>query len=340
MRSERAQAAASSKLRFTPKRVFGFSAAAAAPAPPPPPSPARVSPVRNVAKKLTFPSPAPAPAAEESRKRRPESAVRVVGSGPFSEARQKKAARTLVLEDTESSQPDLVSAAAMLPQQHQHQHQQQQPAQPVPFDATARRLLFQLSPSGHTLVTVPRPAAAAAPPPPPGDIFAELERLTISSGGKEAPSRKRVLVATPPRSVRVGGAPGRVAAVPAPEEAEEGAGPQKRGRAVPQTAAGASILSKMAPAGGRAGSGSARFGSGTGTRPVPTAAAPATAPAPAARTARKVSVEDIILWEKRTGRIWHRLSAAEKAVELQVLRGHENGGPQPMRSQENGRFNF
>jgi hypothetical protein len=308
MRSERTQAAASSKLRFTPKRVFGAAAPVAAVAAPPP-SPVRPSPVRQVAKKLTFPS--PAPAGEMSRKRGAESAVRVVGSGPFSEARQKRAARALVLEDTESSQPDLVTAAAVTVA----------PARaPEPFDASARRLLFQLSPSGHTLVTVPRRAASPAAPQP--DIFAELERLTISSGGKEAPSRKRTLVATPPRALRAAaGGPARVVAFTAPEEQAEEA-PVKRGRTAPQTAAGANILSKMAPATSRIG-GSAASRSVRAAPAAPAAPAPGTAPA-GARAARNVSVEDIVLWEKRTGRVWQRLSAAEKAAELHGLKSQEN----------------
>ncbi len=338
LRTERAQAAASSKVRFTPKRGPVLAGPAVAP------SPARAavvapgpSPLRNVAKKLTFPSPAPAPAvvAEGSRKRRPESAVRVVGSGPFSEARQKKAARSLVLDDTDSlSQPDMVTAASMLP------HQQQQP-----FDAAARRLLFQLSPSGHTLVTQPKKSAAApaASPCAHNDIFAELEKLSISSDAKESNSKKRVLTSTPPRSVRLGGAPGRVAAGSNLQfGAEENAGPAppavveedsvraKRGRTGPQIAVGASILSKMAPNKQAGSTASKRTGSGTGSARA-AGGAMAAAPshrAPTAATAAKarkpVSVADVVEWEKRTGRSWHKLSQADKAVECESIRNHEN----------------
>lgn len=122
----------------------------------------------------------------------------MVGSGPFSEARQKKAAKSLILDETESgSQQDLLSAAAAVTE-----------PEPAPvFDAAARRLLFQLSPTGHTLVS-----AVPKRTPDKQDIFVELEKLTISSGGKEqAQTKKRTLASTPPRSVRLAGPAARVA---------------------------------------------------------------------------------------------------------------------------------
>jgi hypothetical protein len=215
IRSEQRLAAASSKLRFTPKR--GLPSASPAHVPVVVPS---TSPKRQIAKKLTFPSPAANSSkfnlnvsshqnsnadnminnCEQiggSRKRRPES-VRMVGSGPFSEARQKKTVKSMLLEETESgSQNDLISEAAAVTA----------PEVAPAFDAAARRLLFQLSPTGHTLVSATVPKHT----PEKNDIFAELEKLTISSNSKEAPTKKRTLASTPPRSVRLAGPPARVA---------------------------------------------------------------------------------------------------------------------------------
>ena len=35
---------------------------------------------------------------------------------------------------------------------------------------------------------------------------------------------------------------------------------------------------------------------------------------------KNISVEDVVMWEKATGRQWHKLTAAEKIVETDFIR--------------------
>jgi hypothetical protein len=92
--------------------------------------------------------------------------------------------------------------------------------------------------------------------------------------------------------------------------------PQKRGRTAPQqTQQTANILlKKMAPT--KSGS-SLRVAAA----PLRTAASMA-APAQAARgsSRKNISVEDVVMWEKATGRVWHRLTPAEKNEETERIR--------------------
>lgn len=363
----------SAKKRFTPKRAVAQPVVISGPSP---------SPQRPIVKKLHFPSPVVAPVvvvaaeaevdeygpAQQNRKRRPESnsMVRTVGSGPFSEARQKRVAKALVLDDSEtagSSTQDLVTVATNITQTNNNN---------TSFDPNARRLLFQLSPTGPTLVTsapqsstnVLSSSLSAAPVvrkvslsplaphmPSTNDLFAELEKLTISSGGKKNTSngsQKRQLNVTPQRVLRSGGGPQRVAvssvaagaaaAAPPPPSAapvihdEENdvveAPSQKRGRVAPSssTAAGANILSKMAP---KSGSGSSRLGAASRAKSGTKGGSGRTltvqnhqyvAQPSNSAPAFRLGVEHIVAWEKRTGKSWHRLTKAEKEEEIESIR--------------------
>lgn len=342
------------KLRYTPKRALLNTApiSFAAPVSPAAGGGTEASPGRRppIPKKLTFPSPAREPDSavrNENRKRERRASsgsIRIVGSGPFSEARQRKVVKTLVLDETESNtQPDLVQAATTA-------------TGPQPFEAASRRLLFQLSPNGPTLVTAAPSGSSLKKTSPTQEIFAELEKLSISSGGKENASRKRVLTATPPRTTRIGGKAVRVA----PSEPFSGprnAGPtinlvippnplvvdanssgmgsdivqpaSKRGRSTTTNitssttgggsnlSAGANVLSRMQPK--AAGSGSAQLRFGAASRPqVP---APSIAPSSNRSGGQiRLGVEHIVAWEKRTGRSWYKLTKQEKQVEIELLK--------------------
>lgn len=133
MRTSIQREAASSSKRFTPKRVFAAPVALGGGASP---SPHRAG---AIAKKLTFPSPGQqrTAALDGSRKRKGSigagGTTRVVGSGAFGEARQKKLNTSGGGDETTA---DVVELARQL-----------QPAAGV-FDGTAKRLVFQLSPLG------------------------------------------------------------------------------------------------------------------------------------------------------------------------------------------------
>lgn len=96
--------------------------------------------------------------------------------------------------------------------------------------------------------------------------------------------------------------------------------PQKRGRTTAASQQTASILlKKMAPS--KNGS-SLRMGGAPAAR----AAAPAPASAPIAKAAarKNISVEDVVMWEKATGRQWHKLTPAEKVAETEMIRKQYN----------------
>ena len=207
---------------------------------------------RPIAKKLTFPSPAREECYEQqqsnSRKRKPVNSVRTVGSGPFSEAKSKK---KQYMDDTESTSLDLVEFANA---------KNDKPA-PGAFDGSARRLLFQLTPtpSGQNkqMTTVYQSSSGAKKPmmsPSTNDIFNEMEKLTISddfciSSKPKRSNNSNLTMATPPRSLGISGGAKRVLNTSSVDENERDAdnlGPQKKGRSACNQ--GISVLSKMAPA--------------------------------------------------------------------------------------------
>ena len=267
---------------------------------------------RPIAKKLTFPSPAVG-----GRKRERTSgmgsggSVRMVGSGPFSEARQRKTLRSTAFEDSENTQPDLVQKAATVtasPEDDSH------------ASAAARRLLFQLSPSGPTLVSlaVSKSSKLLKKASPTQDVFAELEKLSISSASKnKSISRKRSAM-TPTRTSRLGGAALRVNTV---SNSAEDASRDSAKRIRNTQGSGMSILSKMAPMRMTTSTTSSSYIAGGSTRMRPSNAAPSDAPVSTQNQPKiRLGVEHIVAWEKKTGLSWYKLSKSDKETELRILK--------------------
>jgi hypothetical protein len=172
----------SSKKRYTPKRIFN---------PSDPPARASPSPVRGgaslVAKKLTFPSPTPALHGSGRKRKTSSGTVLVVGSGPFSEARQKKLNMSSSSEETTTDVVELARKESV--------GRLGRAACDENNPNSAKRLLFQLSPTGPTLISMHVAKKATLAEPAPVDEIDEspsslVEKLTISSAGRKrvAPS--------------------------------------------------------------------------------------------------------------------------------------------------------
>jgi hypothetical protein len=179
-----------------------------------------------------------------------------------------------------------------------------------------------------------------------------MEKLSISSASKG--SKKRVLTATPPRSIRIGGSAVRVA--PGSNNSKKHhnhnndmfpefnepvtKSSAKRGRVAPPSTAGASILSKMVSK--KTGSSQLRLGgasrpssnhhnssSGSGFHGSGMNSSRSSGTANSSNTnnnnngssrSLKLGVEHIVAWEKRSGKSWYKLSREEKEHEISRLK--------------------